>query len=311
VGILFALGSSVSFIKLKPPVVSVTPAGFKSSSSTTSFHGLTLDASAIKERFFSPGPVNIFNILANVDERLAGVESRASFGVHSCLSQDPVSYTLDLWGDSVQMHAQCYTEWSFPNSNTIKPFMQWAIKDSTTYLYERGGETNVAAIVKSITGGTEVTVYYSVGVSNICGSHAIVKIYANTATGAMELVAAGKGIGYCGAQFKTDGVKINVTGSSDFPMAVDSTCLDAVTLGATTDCGANSEFSLAAIGTAPSYWAGLADYCTSIGSTGSVSDTVSGCAYGAQVFTMNGTGSANNDYTNFGPASPLAGVGKF
>ena len=57
--------------------------------------------------------------------------------------------------------------------------------------------------------------WMAVGVINTGGSYGVARIYANPNTNSFEMAVSGKGLGYCGAQFNSDGVGLNFIGSGD------------------------------------------------------------------------------------------------
>jgi len=191
------------------------------------------------------GPTNLFDILRNVDERIQGINDRFD-QFSDCMANTPTPYSLNTasWAASPTFYVQCAEWWS---GNT--GFDQWGQVDHTTYLYVRGGDGIVAAqVVGNGTFGNidSITIWYSVGVINRNGSHAVAMVYAEPANSIFEMSVAGVNVGWCGVQMKSDGVALNVTGSSDGCAPVDSACTEATSLSTLTTCGpALNTFSLA------------------------------------------------------------------
>lgn len=169
---------------------------------------------------------------------------------------------MPLWGGNQTFYASCVE-----SMDSGESFVLFGIKDNVTYIYSKIGDGRVAAIATPPADGgngnatlaavhSTVHVWYSVGTINRCGSFAVVEILA--ANGVMELTAAGKGVGFCGAQFRSDGIKVNVTGSNDATSsceAIDSVCIFANDTQLTTSCtAAQSTFTLPAAGRKSATW---------------------------------------------------------
>jgi len=246
-------GGSIHIPYVTPPVAAACPSALKGGLSGLSaqpgFRTQALSTQEIIDRFFNPlgGPTNVFDILLGVDGRIQGINDRIS-QFAACMSNTPTAYSLNTtWAASPTFYAQCSETWQV-NSG----FDQGGQVGSTTYLYVRGGDAIVAAeLVGNGTFGNidTVTVWYSVGIVNRNGSHAVVMVYAQPAASIFEMSVAGVGVGYCGAQLKSDGVAMNVTGSSDGCQPVDSVCTSAASLSTLATCSAAvNTFSLPALG---------------------------------------------------------------
>jgi hypothetical protein len=204
-------GSDFPFQAVKPPVLAVTPQGFKSSDG---FVGLdyTITAEAISARFFTGGPSDILSVLANVDNTFLDLQTMAAERERACLGHDPVEYQMDAWGNNVTMYAQCVQ-----GSDDDVSFSQFANVNDTSYWYSGGSAVgSIATIATNLGNGfAEVHVYLSIGGlgAGACGSYTVIEIYANSETGIMELATAGKNTGFCGAQYVTDGELFYAIGS--------------------------------------------------------------------------------------------------
>jgi len=230
-------GPSLPYIT--PPVQKAAPVGLGGSPQPASgrFKTMTLDPSIVQDRFFNTGPQggpsNLFDILGQIDGRIQGINSRLSY--FGCMNNAPTGYSISSWNTAPQFFAQCSETWSSGDG-----FDQWALlnNNSTFYLYARGGDGIQAAIatLDSNRNVIEEYVWYSVGINNPHnGSHGVVQIYADPVHGVFELTAAGAGLGFCGAQLRSDSSFMNVTGSIDMGTTctpTDSVCCDANTLAA-------------------------------------------------------------------------------
>jgi len=237
-----------------PPVATACPSGLKGglAGQGTPFQTQTLDPQQIIDRFFNPagGPTNLFRILSDVDQRIQSINDRFD-QFSGFMSNSPVSYSLNTasWAASPTFYAQCSVVWGVGSG-----FDQWGQVGATTYLYVRGGDSIVAAqLVGNGTFGNiqSVSIWYSVGVINRNGSHSVAMVYAVPSELIFEMSVAGVNVGFCGAQMKSDGVVLNVTGSADGPgcAAVDSSCTQAASLATPTTCNsAVDTFYLPALG---------------------------------------------------------------
>ncbi len=120
---------------MKPAVVYSSPTGFISAtdSQQTNQQLFALDPLEIKNRFFSPGPVNIFVILDSVDKRLKEYIKRAkSFGAAiagppACMKQAPVATQITMWGTTRTFYFQCYESNSWSGNTYV---IQFGVKDN-------------------------------------------------------------------------------------------------------------------------------------------------------------------------------------
>jgi hypothetical protein len=280
---------------ITPPVRAATPAGFggMATRARTAPLAAMLSASDIHDRFFSPGPTEVFQILQSVDDRID--EANSATGAHACLDQAPVPYTLHVFGQDVAFQAQCYRTFD-------AGFMQFGSDaDGITYLYETGGAARLAARIS----GDTVDVWYGVGYTNAtCGngsfdgcSYGVTQIEAQPASHAFEMTVAGIGVGYCGVQLRSDGTVIYGEGSTDMGATCDDVatlCANASDLSAATACDAVSTFALPPLGR----------------QAGSGSHVFGASLYPATPnIVLDGTAT---DSLGFGPGSaPTDGVGEF
>jgi len=282
-------GRSIPYVT--PPVKAACPPSLKGSATQSAeFRSLALDPNEVVARFFNPsgGPTNLFDILSSVDQRVQGINDRMS--QFSCMSNTATAYQLDAtWTLTPTFYAQCSEVWQ---GGAAQGFDQWGQVGSTTYLYVRGGDGIAAAqLVGNGTFGNieTVTIWFSVGIVNRNGSHCVAMVYARPSQNIFEMSVAGNGIGFCGAQLKSDGSVLNVTGSIDMGTtcnAVDSSCTSAASITTPATCGASVDsFSLPAFGRKSYATFGASAYPG--GSGNQVSLTVTG-----------------NDATFFGPSSP-------
>ena len=210
----------------------------------------------------------------------------------TCLSSvTPVPYSLTTQGGAVNytFYASCSETFSGSSGG----FLQAGIVNSTLYLYVRNGDSTVAAAVSNYTNnatGANVDLFYSVGVINVGGSHALLRIKANASNGFMEFAAAGRGTGYCGIQMQTNGVVANATGAADIDSQTTSLCVSALDINTIeTDCSAVSTFQLSPLGT--------------VATSTSYGNTIL-CPYPGNGLNWVDASGNPGDSIYFGPASP-------
>jgi hypothetical protein len=211
----------------------------------------TLDPAGFQARFFAPGPTDLFGILGAIDQRIAGINSRlASADPSPCLAQPPVAFELTPWGQAVPFYAQCYERVTGPDGVTPAGFVQWAEVAGAFYLYAPVGAGHVAAIVTpvaGVAGSFTVHAWIGVGYTNVdtlqgtwdSGSYGVIEIQADPGAGILEMTAAGVGLGFCGAQLRSDGTSVFGVGSIDMGascVAADSLCVAASDLAAPGIC---------------------------------------------------------------------------
>jgi hypothetical protein len=297
-------GASVDLPLISPPVRSATPAGLQVTARKVAGFDATLQASDLRERFFSgSGPTDLMTILASIDQRLDEVNGA---GPSACLDQAPVSYTITPAGHGVELFAQCYRRFSGAPAGD-PAFMQFGQRDGKTALYVAVGAARLAALVTPIEGSTDhvVDAWYGVGYSNAtsCGStgtfddcsYAITELHANPATKAFEMSVAGIGVGFCGVQFASDGTLLHGVGSTD----MGATCNPAATL-----CASAADLA-------------SSDQCTSTSYDLPALGRRAGAGahqFGASGYpdvpniTLDGT---TTDSLYFAPLAPTTGVGDF
>jgi hypothetical protein len=190
-------------------------------------------------------------------------------------------------------------------------FIQFGVQNGVTYIYAANGAEWEAAILTPISGSTgqySVQAWIGLGYANVPGcsstwdgcSYAAMELLANQGTHTFELAVAGIGIGYCGAQLKSDGTNIWAQGSSDMGTVcqmTDTLCVlasDATTAG--TCAPPLTSFALNPMGreSAPSTASMV------VGSWGPSNYP------STPNVLFNGTAT---DAIHFGPASPTLGVG--
>jgi hypothetical protein len=289
---------------LSPPVKAATPAGLLSGSSLS----LTLSSTDFQSRFFTEGPTAIFSILADIDSRIAGMNSRGSANKPACLSQAPVSYSIEAFGETIPFYVQCYEQLGATTDPADPKLVQFAVVDGVTYLYQAVGQSHAAAIVTPIAGTTaqyKVQVWMGVGYLNAssCGetgqfdgcSYGVIHIEANSSDQTFEMAVAGIGFGYCGAQLKSDGTNIYAKASADGESceAPDTLCVSAANLGTVGECSAIDAFSLPALGRDEAE-----------------GEHVSAATLYPETPNVILTGAAG-DSLDFGPTTPTAGAGDF
>lgn len=286
-----------------PPVRAATPAGF----TARGVAGRALSSSDFRSRFFSAGPTNIFGILTDIDSRITGINSRTT-PTTACSSTTPVAYTINPWGQTVTMYAQCY-------ENVGTGLIQWGVKDRVTYLYVAIGATRSAIQITphaTLPDKYQVKAWISLGFTNTtCGtagtwdgcSYGVMEIAADNSVNTFDFSVAGMGFGYCGAQLKSDGTNVYSKGSADGVggacNAVDTLCVLASDITTPGTCASTtftvSELGRKAVASSPTtVLAGAMHQASTHPAVPNV--------------TLNGT---STDDINFGPTTPTAGVTAF
>jgi len=207
---------------------------------------LSLDVHEIHQRFFSAGPTHLFALLDSADSRIQSINARLD--QFECWnSTTPTSYSIKSWGGTNEtMWTQCTEQWSGSG------FDQFALHNGVFYMFERSAETMMQARVwLNGSSAFRVELWFSVGLTNLNGSHGVVRVLATLYPAVLfEMSVAGSGFGYCGAQLRSDNVTMNITGSSDQGTTcglVDSVCVDAGTMLPLENC-TTALFQLPALG---------------------------------------------------------------
>jgi hypothetical protein len=309
--------TSLGLPLIKPPVEAAAPTGLGGLSAAVFLHAQaakshfkteSIDPTEIESRFFNEdgGPTNLYGILEAVDGRIRGINQRKEVFAE-CMNATlttPVAYNISAsWATLPLFYASCSENFT-GELITVPSFDQFALvqdletNTSAFYIYERGGDAIVAAKVDMDAEGTVTLeqVWFSVGVQNrngSHGSHAVLHIKARPAIKEFEMVVAGSGVGFCGAQLRSiNGTVLNITGSVDMGatcVASDSSCCNGATLAlvlATNCTGSASDFTLAPLGRQNYTGQGASQY------PGGVNNVV--------VLTVNTT-----DAVYFGPEAPV------
>jgi len=281
-------GPSPDLPHVKPPVEATVPTGL--GGMHIGLLAPALDAANIKQQFFVAGPTDVFTILHHVDGMIDEVNSGSDCG------NTPVEYTVHAWGHDVTAFAKC----SIP----LDPsgFVQWNKDDAgATDLFARGPNSNILAhVTPTATGGKyNVHAWITINGNNpdpTCaqarGSYGVIELSADESTGAFEMAVAGNNFGYCGAQLKSDGTNVYVTGSTEVGNmtcnAVDTLCGMASDVTVAATCGTSvTTMSLPAAGLAAA--ACNHDASAYPGGSGNL---------------VNTDGSAGDSIQAFGPATP-------
>jgi hypothetical protein len=284
-----------------------TPAGLQAHVARRAGSGAdaVLPAADLRERFFSgAGPTDVMRLLASIDDRLTEVNDTESH--RACLDNPAVPYTITPAGQSVELVAQCYRRFGAATPGDPS-FLQFGVRDGKTSLYVAVGAARLAAIIAPIAGSTDYTVeaWYGVGYNNAssCGStgtfddcsYALAELHADPSSHAFEMAVAGIGVGFCGAQFASNGTVLWGAGSTDMGATCNAratTCVSAADLTTPASCGASS-YVVPALGRRAG--AGAHDFGAS--------------AYpDVPNLTLDGTSS---DALHFGPTEPTPGAGDF
>ncbi len=291
-------GNSANLPHLTPAVRSATPVGL-----TTSL-ALNSSLDGMNARFFNSegGPSNIFNILADIDKTIDSINTITAGDEKACRSQEPVAYTINPLGDTVTFYAQCYQTLAAGAIASAASFHQYGVKDGIIYLYSKGTVGEFAAIATPVDNATDqyaVKAWITVGGGNSpswdSGSYGIMQLTANPNTRAFEFTVAGIGLGYCGAQLKSDGANIFATHSVDRGEICgepEDLCLNANTLAVSPECtGSLQAFTL-----------------RPIGRDAAVGAHISGASQYPSPTNVSLKGT-DTDSLHFGPTAAIAGVG--
>jgi len=272
---------------------------------------LPLDVADVRQRFFTAGPTNLYQLLTTLDDRIAEINTRSANSDAACLTQAPVAYGIDPFGRTFTFHAQC-----FVSRGSAADFLLWGQQGGSVFLYIAEGVMHIAARLTPQTGGDggtpiyAVDAWFGVGYNNAgeCGdkvgfdscSYGAIELHADAARHNFELIVAGVGFGYCGAQLQSDGTEIYALGSLDMGTTCieqRSACVHASDLSELPACADPlTRFPNAALGR--------------------TSTTGSRQTFGASLYP----GGADNqirldgsatDSLSFGPSQPPAGVGEF
>jgi hypothetical protein len=305
-------GAAADLPLIVPPVRAAAPASFQAAAHAARPARADggISATEFRDRFFNPagGPTDVFRILADIDARLAEVNTASGDARRPCLDQAPVDHTLHVFGQDVPFAAQCYRRFGAAGASEPPAFMQFGVRDGVTYLFVTGGASRVAARVTPVAGTSDVAVdaWYGVGYTNAsCGSdgtfdgcsYAATQIHADPTTRAFEMTVAGIGVGFCGISMRSDGASIHGAGSGD----MGETCRDEATL-----CVSAGDL------TAPGACGGIAAFTLpALGRRAGAGAHVFGASQypAAPNITLDGT---PGDSLGFGPGTaPTEGVGDF
>ena len=308
---------------LTPAVKSATPQGFQVH--TAGF--FSLDAADFRSRFFESGPTNLFSILQDVDGRIEDINQQTSKRTSACTSQAAVPYTVTAPGGDVTLFAQCYESLSTPNGQA-GAFVQWGTQDGVFYIYSAIGAEHLAAVATPLQVATgaansgtaidpnqySIQLWFGVGYDNAAGcgssstwdgcSYGVAEVLANPNTVSFEMSVAGVGFGYCGAQYKSDGVNLYGAGSSDMGSTCNTTdtlCVSASDGTTPATCSAAQRaFTLPGLGR---------QQAVASPATVNTSGVWAASAYpggSANTVVLNGT---STDSLALGPTRPTSGVG--
>jgi hypothetical protein len=238
---------------IKPIVQEAAPAGLQTGLVSTAVQGLS-------ERFFNAagGPTSINRLLTDVDNVLTEINSRTADRERACQSVTPGEYSIRPGGDAVKMYAQCYLVTNHVTAESDGTFIQFGTKDKTIYISRSAPEGQSAFIITPVDDKpTKYTLraWFTVGLSNTpwdSGSYGVMNLTANSDTKTFEFTVAGIGLGYCGAQLKSDGNDIYAETSVDMGTsctAIESACAKATDISDSNTCSDDLKaFSLMPIG---------------------------------------------------------------
>jgi hypothetical protein len=263
---------------VEPPVSAATPSGLSGSRRSRA-----LNVSEIQTRFFSAGPTKIQTLMSSIDSRISEINTRIGQSTRACLSNTAVAQNFTIFGETVTGYFQCYDLFSATAG------MMFGKKDGVWYLYQNGGAARSFASVREVTGQTGkyiVEAYVSVGQGNStdstsCGSswfgcsYGVIHLKANSADSTFEMTVAGTGMGFCGAQLRSDGTNLYVNGSTGnyngswSCASADTNCVLAANSGSAGSCATADDFTLTSLGIT-----GQSTFGTGVTANGSDTDSV-------------------------------------
>lgn len=308
----------VNFPIFVPTLENATPQALIPSSHTKKIGHGSLPVSKLKARFFSgSGPNDVFTLLKSIDNTISSVDGQAGTSAAECLIQTPVAYTIRSFdGTSVNMFAQCYEQ-------TATGFIQWGLDSNKNfYAYEWGDGNAVAAIATPNDQSPtkyDVTLWVGMGYSNgtkssdrcphswdECSYVVLELIASKTSKPHFELVTAGVGMEFAGAQFVSDGTDLFGIGSEDTSgatTALESVCTLANDLSQTDpNCELGpAQFTLTPLGRVA---ASSSTYAQNNGTSNWAASQ-----YPAEPNVKMAGSSEDTIY--FGPQTPTSGVGAF
>jgi hypothetical protein len=288
---------------ITPPVRAAIPPGL---GGTAQGVAPLLNASDIYTRFFTPGPTGIYSILETIDGRIDEINQRTG----DCLTQEPVAYTVEAWGQSLTAYAQCTRDLDAPSGSPTAFIEFGTAPDGAIWINDsQSGGTTLAQLtpIADATGQYAVHIWLALpDPANPLdctnpppvgrGSYGAVELKADESTNAFEMVVAGTGFGYCGAQLKSDGTSVYFTGSIDMGStcnAIDSICGAASDVVMPATCGSSTtSFALPALGR-------MAVPSCNIGAS----------QYPASGNTVDVSGAATDTVQTFATTAPAPGVG--
>lgn len=201
----------------------------------------SLDSVDFKSRFFTEGPTSIYRLLGELDRRIDDINAGSANSSAACLTQPPVAYTVEPFGRSLTFYAQCTV-------GTGSDFFQFGEKEGVFYLYIVGPVQHAAVRLTPLanvassgdagspigagdvdaggaSGAYYVDAWLGLGYNNAgaCGpmsgfdscSYGVMELHTAPVRRELVLSVAGIGFGYCGAQLKSDGVRVFGRGSLD------------------------------------------------------------------------------------------------
>ena len=161
----------------------------------------------MKQRLFCAGPVEVLNLLKNVDDRMGEIESRST-GTVPCMSASPSDASSEVsfpGSTSFTHHLQC-------KDSSIK--VGWGKKDDVWYLRTANG---AAGGIYSINGSEDVEGYMWLRSEDktFSMSTGLIRLKANKTAGTVEMTGGGVGLGFCSFHYKSDANHIYIVANPD------------------------------------------------------------------------------------------------
>ncbi len=148
-------GNSPNLPLVTPIIKSATPTGLGGTSRVLSQRvrqsvgaapsSVGFSVQDIKDRFFSDGPTSVYSLLKAVDRTIADINIQSG----DCITQTPVAYPINPFGETVTLYAQCYH--LYPASTESNAgFFQFGVKDNLIYISSMGGQGRTAMIISPL-----------------------------------------------------------------------------------------------------------------------------------------------------------------
>jgi hypothetical protein len=216
-------GRALGLPKVKPPVETSAPTGIKGAALLFTQQDDSSPLKTLASRFFSKGPTDILERLAQVDSRLSEMDTRSQETEKACLSTEATAWTLPAAlpsSTSFPLYFQCVDKFG-----DIQ--IGFGVKDNNAYLAEiqkastsGANSPQAATLVKANMDGSSTEAWITMqsfdnSASVSAEDYFFLAIKGDSATKGFEVSVGGKGQGIgvdCGVRVKSDGTSIYAKG---------------------------------------------------------------------------------------------------